>query len=221
MLIKKDPSRPYKLGIAFVIMSILAIAVKLKFGYVDFLDTVFIGAIQHSQSDLLEKFFTIVSLLASPKFDLIWMVLLAIFFWGCRYKVTAVWSLCLIVGGDVLGFVLKHIIGRARPSLHLASDDGFSFPSGHVLGMFLVISAVWILLIPIVKGTSKAVVMKTILVVWMILVMMSRVYLNAHFPSDVLGAALLAFTWLQVAEYLYIKYSPRLQQIKIFNNSLE
>ncbi|USS88429.1 phosphatase PAP2 family protein [Fructilactobacillus hinvesii] len=219
MMIKRDPSRPYKLVIAGLLTLILAIAVKGNWGFINFLDTIGTGIVQHWNSNTMTSFFTIVSFIASPKLDVIWMVLLAFILWGCRAKVPAVFALCLLFGGDALGFIVKHIVGRARPALHLAKDTGYSFPSGHVLGTLLVLSIIWIMLVPMINQKAGMVIVRTLLVVWLILVMLSRVYLNAHFPTDVVGAATLAYFWLQIAEYLYVRFAPSMVQMKLFHNS--
>ena len=221
MFIKKDPSRPYKLTVSLIITVLLDISVKMKFGFIDFLDTVMIGGVQHGQSGFEDKLFTIISFLASPKMDIVWIILLAFFLWGCRYKIPAFWALCLLFGGDAFGTIVKHIVARPRPSLHLAADDGYSFPSGHVLGTFLVVSVIWIVLVPVLKNSTNAWMIKTLLGLWLFLVMVSRVYLNAHFPTDVIGGAFFAYTWLQIAEYLYLWVAPKLKEFKLFHNSLD
>ncbi|USS86227.1 phosphatase PAP2 family protein [Fructilactobacillus cliffordii] len=219
MIIKRDPSRPYKLVISGLITLILAIAIKLNWGFINFLDTIGVGVVQHWSSNFWTSFFTIVSFIASPKMDVVWMILLAFILWGCRARIPALFSLCLLVGGDALGFIVKHLVGRARPALHLAKDTGYSFPSGHVLGTMLVLSIIWIILVPMINEKNSMWIVRTILVIWLILVMISRVYLNAHFPTDVVGAATLAYFWLQIAEYLYVRYAPRLAQAKFFQRS--
>ena len=46
----------------------------------------------------------------------------------------------------------------------------------------------------------------------------SRVYLYAHWPFVTIGAMLLAYAWLQVAEWLYVAWAPRLQRIPFFRS---
>ncbi|USS85670.1 phosphatase PAP2 family protein [Fructilactobacillus myrtifloralis] len=219
MIIKKDPSRPYKLVIATLLTIIIAVAVKTNSGFVNFLDTLVIGGVQHWDSNFMTSLFTIVSFLASPKMDVIWMILLAFILWGGRDKIPAVFAICLLVGGDALGFVVKHLVARDRPPMHLMKDTGYSFPSGHVLGTVLVLSIIWIVLVPMLNDRTSMWIVRMMLIIWLILVMLSRIYLNAHFPSDVVGAVTLAYAWLQVAEYLYVRYAPRLATIKGFQNS--
>lgn len=40
-----------------------------------------------------------------------------------------------------------------------------------------------------------------------------------HYPSDVIGAMLLAYAWVQVAEWLYVWFAPILKRWKFVANS--
>ena len=46
----------------------------------------------------------------------------------------AAWVLWTLGIGNVLGIITKKTLKRERPGAHLEHDDGYSFPSGHVLG---------------------------------------------------------------------------------------
>jgi undecaprenyl-diphosphatase len=87
-------------------------------------------------------------------------------------------------------FLLKNSFKRNRPpniipgfeSVITASDE-FSFPSGHTSGVFLVVTAL-ALLIPVgVFGFY--------LYVWAVAVALSRIVLGVHFPMDTVAGALL------------------------------
>jgi len=72
---------------------------------------------------------------------------------------------------------------------------------------------------PMIMAAWKAWLLRIVLIVWMALVMISRVYLNAHFPTDTIGAVLLAYLWLQVAEGLYIRLAPMMQHWPLLKKS--
>jgi len=160
-----------------------------------------------------------VTSLAEPKLDIIWVLILAFLLWGFKFKIPALWCLATLAGGDVIASLVKDLIKRARPSAHLAIDDGYSFPSGHVFGTFLLIAMIWVILMPMILAAWKAWLLRIVLIVWMVLVMISRVYLNAHFPTDTIGAVLLAYLWLQVAEGLYIRLAPMMQRWPLLKKS--
>jgi membrane-associated phospholipid phosphatase len=95
-------------------------------------------------------------------------------------------------------WALKLAFGRVRPWVRLglpppigAPRDG-SFPSGHAAGSFCVAAFV-VLALPVAwpQSPGRLRIVAVTLFVIAALVALSRVYLGAHFPGDVLGGALL------------------------------
>ncbi|MGX6428859.1 phosphatase PAP2 family protein [Levilactobacillus yonginensis] len=212
MLFNRDRDRPWKFTLATLLFLIIAFYIKTQNAYVDFLDSSIVDVIQKNQPGWKTLLYRGVTSLAEPKLAIIWVLILAFFLWGFKFKVPALWCLATLAGGDVLATIVKDVVKRARPSAHLAIDDGFSFPSGHVFGTFLIVAMIWIILIPMIMTVWKAWLVRIILIIWLALVMISRVYLNAHFPTDTFGALLLGYLWLQCAEGLYIRFAPVMQK---------
>ncbi|WP_143461806.1 phosphatase PAP2 family protein [Levilactobacillus enshiensis] len=211
MLFNRDRDRPWKFGLTTVLFLIVAFYIQAQNAYVEFLDSSIVDVIQKSQPGWKTLLYRGVTSLAEPKLTIVWVLILAFLLWGFKFKIPALWSLATLAGGDVVATLVKHVIKRARPAAHLAIDDGYSFPSGHVFGTFLLIAMIWLILIPMISASWKAWTVRVILIIWMGLVMISRVYLNAHFPTDTIGAILLAYLWLQLAEGLYIRLAPAMQ----------
>ncbi|MHA8110123.1 phosphatase PAP2 family protein [Lactobacillaceae bacterium Melli_B4] len=189
-------------------------------GYLAFLDSLITGEVQGREQVYKQVIYGLASFLASPKMDILWMLLIAIFLWGIHYRIPAIWALGTLLSGDVIGTIMKHVVQRPRPLLHSAADTGYSYPSGHVLGTVFVISVVWVFLIPMLKTHRAQLIAKTVAVIYVILVMLSRIFLNAHFPSDTVGAFLVAFTWFQVCEWLYYRYAGLLSKYHPFQTSI-
>ncbi|SDH22248.1 undecaprenyl-diphosphatase [Microbacterium pygmaeum] len=111
-----------------------------------------------------------------------------------RSWVAAVRVLVLIAIPWAVTDLVKVIAGRARPDSSLLSYPTgvepvtFSYPSGHTA-----FAAAWVLaLVVVLSGWRfRGVVVAGALVV-MILTGWSRVYLGAHYPTDVLASLLLA-----------------------------
>lgn len=137
---------------------------------------------------------------------------LAFFAWRRRSECFA---LALSAGGGaVINRVFKMLIARPRPTADLVGfayrSDELSFPSGHVTFYvcyfgFLFFAAY--ALLPRGTNQRRAALLLTALPV--LLVGFSRVYLRAHWPSDVLGAYLLSGLWLAFSLELYRRWKRR------------
>ncbi|WP_369523194.1 hypothetical protein [Secundilactobacillus paracollinoides] len=45
-------------------------------------------------------------------------------------------------------------------------------------------------------------------------------YLGAHYPTDTIGAMLLGYAWLQIAEWLYLWLAPKLKNWHLTQRSV-
>ena len=111
----------------------------------------------------------------------------------------------------------KEIIGRARPE----DVDGLgskSFPSGHTLYASLISGVTWLLVAPNLSRKRHRFLLVGTLIAWVLLTGISRIYLEKHWPSDVLGSYLLASSVLLVMAWAI----PVLDTIRIpFSGSSE
>lgn len=111
------------------------------------------------------------------------------------------WMICLLVvvpGGMAINTLTKHLIGRPRPQFTdpIVTLATFSFPSGHVAASTLFYGFIvsWLISHTHAPGRQLAAVAGALLMV--ILVAASRMYLGAHFLSDVLAAFFESVAWL-------------------------
>lgn len=128
----------------------------------------------------------------------------------------------VVLGAVATNFILKDLVGRARPFMNSASaqyrdwwafvgspaEDGFSFPSGHATAAMAAMTVLF------VKGNKKT--------SWLwfgaaLLMGVSRCYLMVHYPSDVLGGLLAGAlgAWLSIVlvERFYPAFRPLLSRI--------
>ncbi|TWT09189.1 phosphatase PAP2 family protein [Planomicrobium sp. CPCC 101079] len=111
--------------------------------------------------------------------------------WGILFFIIAVG------GGALLSVLLKNLYERGRPSINEEIDAiGFSFPSGHSMGslIFYGFIAYFIVRSRLKKGMK--ILSLIILGVLVVLIGTSRIYLGAHFPSDVVAGYSAGTIWL-------------------------
>lgn len=138
---------------------------------------------------------------------ILWIVLGLVMLCFKRTRTAGIVMLASLALGFVLNdFILKNLFARERPIFQSEQlynwllqtgyemPDGFSFPSGHSMGSF----ACAIVLVYFYKWrATPAVVVAS-------LISISRVYMCAHFPTDVLAGALFG-TIIAIIAIIYYK----------------
>lgn len=131
---------------------------------------------QYLPSNTVVPILHFVSAVFSPLNCLLLVLLvLAFLFFRNRYYfiIYGFWSFSVFL----IGTIMKYAIGRTRPSLEF---EGYSFPSMHVLSVGLLAS----LIILIINNKWSKLIGITVIITMII----SRIYVNAHYFSDTVGS---------------------------------
>ena len=104
------------------------------------------------------------------------------------------WAAITMTAGSVLGFVLKQVVARARPSFDTptATAPGFSFPSGHALNSAVAVLVFLLVILPSLPGTSARVAAWVVGGLIVFITGFDRVALGVHYVTDVLAGWLVA-----------------------------
>ncbi|HFU9470958.1 TPA: phosphatase PAP2 family protein [Streptococcus agalactiae] len=176
--------------ILLVSFLVLTLAVKSQSDMISYLDNITSAFFQSIRNPDLTNLMTIISTVVSP----LATSLIALVILGYQYFLNqriAVWLFMLFFGTNALALLLKDIIARHRPMNQLVFDSGYSFPSGHTISAFLLM----ILVLVVARQRLRRVLSQVVFVIFALVILasviFSRLYLENHFLTDILGSLLL------------------------------
>ena len=151
-------------------------------------------AVQHTvqawRQPMLERPVRMVSDLGSGRTLVPLCVAVVVLLWWRGYRGALLVPL-LASGSVVIEGCAKWLVGRHRPH-----GDAYGFPSGHVLGIVIVFGLLLYIVWHVTgRGRLRWVASGTSAVI-VVAVAFSRIYLNAHWLSDVVGAGVAGLTFV-------------------------
>ena len=118
-----------------------------------------------------------------------WVTIAAFIFYRKQWKIESYFMAGNLALAGLLIVTFKNIYQRPRPAiLHLVEEKGFSFPSGHSLAVTLMVGTLIIILSQRIKDPVWKKIVQIVLGFYLVSVLLSRVYLGVHYPSDVLAS---------------------------------
>ena len=117
-----------------------------------------------------------------------------------KHRVSAILFFGVVIGGWLLESLIKIVYHRARPDLWpaLVTEKTFSFPSGHATMSTLFYGAVAALVLHLYKNRLVRGITLAGATVVILLVCYSRIYLGAHWATDVAAGILVGLFWVSV-----------------------
>lgn len=143
----------------------------------------------------------VIAFINDPKLMVVWDVLLAGLLLNEERNLTAIWVLGTLGFADASGIVMKKLIRRRRPIMHSDMETGYSFPSGHVLGA----TTMGLILLQLFAKEFGLIFIIGIVALW-VMVIISRLSLKAHYPSDIVGATSLAIVCFSISQQLFLAF---------------
>jgi len=160
-------------------------------------DQAFMDAVQRSLSAPAREGFQIITLLGDPPTLATLGVIVTLLLWWRRERLLALGFVAAVAGNALLNTALKRVFERMRPldAQGLPHVDGWSFPSGHSSGSLVVYGMLaYALLRTLPRAWHLPAVLAASAVAFS--VGCSRVFVQAHFATDVLAGFASGSAWL-------------------------
>lgn len=159
-------------------------------------DQVLLNWFHRNQSSTMDPFFAAVTWLGS-----LWLLLpasliiiLTLLFYG--YHSEAMIFISGFTGAVITTYIMKFMLERERPAYfeHLNSlPPDPAFPSAHTTQVFIFVLMSWLVMHQLdIKWKG---ILISLLIIIALSVATSRLYLQVHFPSDVVAGVLVALIW--------------------------
>ncbi len=194
---------------------VLLIALLIGWPHLSALDQGLMMLVQQHRQGWLNEVMVAVTKVGDFHTQLIAGALLALLLIALRQWRHAFFAASTLVGTALLNTTIKHLFSRARPEVIADPLSSFSMPSGHASASFA-----FFLVLGVLASRDKA---PRVRLTWMLLAAMpaafialSRVYLGAHWPSDIIAGALLgasvcaAALWLSQRQLELPALAPRI-----------
>jgi membrane-associated phospholipid phosphatase len=173
--------------------------------------------LQKRQNPVLRGIFYSISEIGFPKWSIPLTIGSAGIFWALRFRLEAIFVL-LTSTSSILNTLVKGLIKRPRPTSELVTVvrviNEPSFPSGHVM---YYVNFYGLLIYLLATNWRSSKLRNTLITVFTGLISAigpSRVYLGAHWPSDVMAGYVYGGLWFSGLMALYLRVKSWLHPIR-------
>ena len=187
---------------------LILIGLFVGYPYLSALDQGVMTLVQEHRQPMLDEIAVTLTLIGEFHNMLMFSALLTGLLLLCRQ-----WRQAIFAGGTLLctallNTVTKQFFARVRPEVLTDPLTSYSMPSGHASGSFALF-----LVLAVLAGRGQPPRMR---LTWLLLgcipalsIALSRVYLGAHWLSDIVGGMLLGIVWLLVLGIAYRRHVER------------
>ena len=149
-----------------------------------------------SRSFLLTKIFIFATILGNKEIIIALAIFLVGIFWIYKKQHYILPLIIATLGAQASVSLLKIIFQRSRPLHPVYLNDSFSFPSGHATLAVAFYGFVIYLFRKEIKNQKTKTFLIIISLAIILIIGISRLYLDMHFFTDILGGYFLGFMWI-------------------------
>ncbi len=181
------------------LFALAALIVSVRSGYLAHLDQSLLGGFHKMKSPLLDHFFSTITWMGSLWVLLPMYLVLVLSLSHQGSTIERVMGIGFF-GAVITTYVIKFMMERKRPHFYATINElplDPSFPSAHTTQIIAFTLLLWIILYT--GPTVMNIVMTVALMILAASVVLSRMYLQVHYPTDVAAGALIATIWASIA----------------------
>ncbi len=181
--------------LAVCIIGFCAISQFVANHEVDGFDILITSWVQGIRTDILIQISNILAAVGAPKTEMHIAIVVAVLGMGIiflfrqqRFKDLAPQFIVFgaaNIAAFYVNYWLKNLFHRSRPLDHIAS---YSYPSGHAMVSFTFYITAAYFLWQNIPSKAGRLIIAVVCCMMTVLIGLSRVYLNMHYPSDIIGA---------------------------------
>lgn len=142
------------------------------------------------------NFFIFITSLGSTAISCLIVILVCLICWIIRQPYILIGLLVSTIGSSIFTFLSKLLFHRVRPSDALLLEHSYSFPSGHATITIALYGFIAYLAIRFSQNFNRQVHIFLTTLFFALLLGLSRIVLNEHYLSDVMGGFLVGSLWL-------------------------
>lgn len=156
------------------------------------------------RTDDLTTLMTFITNMGSVTAYLIWLPIIFMVVYLCNHRWShSIEAIVILISAFLLNLSLKAYYGRLRPDkehqLVELTEGSLSYPSGHSMTAMAFYGFVIYLLFHLRMKKSYSIVMSLVFGALIFFIGVSRVYLGAHYPTDIIAGFVAGFIWLMVS----------------------
>ena len=153
---------------------------------------------QSIETPILTQFFRLISIIAEPIVVLIVAMAISVNLYLTKRKSKAILLASTSIFAGIVVTILKKLIKSPRPLTCLVQETSYSFPSGHTT-FAVVFCGLMVYLFSAAKNRTQA---NILAVLTIFIVALSRLYLQVHWLTDIIGGLVIGSAILTLAIFI-------------------
>lgn len=178
---------------SILLLIFILIMVLVLLGYTTSIDSYVYNLVTSNMTDGKNNFFKFITLLGSTKYMICMCIVFLIISVLTNKKRLTTNVILGLITSTIVNNVIKIIVCRERPDvLKLVEETTYSFPSGHTMAATMLYGILIYYVYNSKLNKYIKILLITLLSLLIILIMISRIYLGAHYVTDVVAGLFLS-----------------------------